>query len=133
MLSVGLSVRSSESVCLSVRQSVLVFLIFQMRGFECNIATCLIWPSLHFLIQFSKRIRWGKSSKTKPTFLDSLFQEVCMYWFKTMSVGDTFLTMQNLFLEESTSLPKLHIDGGNLYEKSRGRPRITHLMKNKPE
>ena len=56
-----------------------------------------------------------------------------MYWFKTMSVGDTFLTMQNLFLEESTSLPKLHIDGGNLYEKSRGRPRITHLMKNKPE
>ena len=63
------------------------------------IATCLIRPSLHCLIHFSKRLMWLKSNlsnTTKLTMLDSLHQEVGATEIKIA----TFLIRPNSLLEE---------------------------------
>ena len=63
------------------------------------IATCLIRPSLHCLIHFSKRLMWlnsNLSNTTKLTLLDSLHQEVGATEIKIA----TFLIRPNSLLEE---------------------------------
>ena len=54
-------------------------LLQEVTETESQIAFCLIRPSLHCLIHFSKRLMWLKSNlsnTTKLTMLDSLHREV---------------------------------------------------------
>ena len=77
--------------CPSVCRSVLDFEFFKKRGFKSNIATCLIQPSLYYLIFSHGGHRRRNLNSNAQAFIawfpsprGNLRGYECMYWFKTL-------------------------------------------------